>query len=63
MGNWKLGIMIFGILAALGFHVRADYLTTPIQGKAAGELSSEMANSMGHLFLPSFLKHLINPMN
>lgn len=37
LSNWKLGLMIFGMLAALGFHVWADYLTTPIQGKVWAE--------------------------
>lgn len=61
MGNWKLGLMIFGILAALGLHVWADYLTTPIQGKGAGELSSEMADSIGSSISAIFLEAFDKP--
>ncbi|MYL55891.1 hypothetical protein GLW20_00015 [Virgibacillus halodenitrificans] len=53
--------MIFGILAALGFHVWADYLTTPIQGKDAGELSSEMADSIGSSIFAVFLEAFDKP--
>jgi hypothetical protein len=60
MSNWKLGLMICGLLAALGFHVWADYLTNPIEGKGAGELSSEMAesikSSVSAIFLEAFDK-------
>jgi hypothetical protein len=61
MGNWKLGLMIFGMLAALGFHIWADYLTTPIQGKGAGELSSEMADSIGSSISAIFLEAFDKP--
>lgn len=61
MGNWKLGLMIFGMLAALGFHVWADYLTIPIQGKVAGELSSEMADSLGSSISAIFLEAFDKP--
>jgi hypothetical protein len=60
MSSWKLGLMVIGVLAALGFHVWADYLTNPIEGRSAGELSSEMAesieSSISAIFLEAFEK-------
>lgn len=61
MGNWKLGLMIFGMLAALGFHIWADYLTAPIQGKGAGDLSSEMVDTLGSSISAIFLEAFEQP--
>jgi hypothetical protein len=46
MSNWRLGFMVLGVVVAMGFHLWADYLTNPIEGRSAGELSSEMAESI-----------------
>jgi len=61
MGNWKLLFMILGVMVALGFHVWADYLTTPIQGKGAGALSSEVADSIGSTISAIFLEAFDKP--
>jgi hypothetical protein len=61
MSDWKLVVMIVAILAALGLHVWADYLTTPIQGKGAGELTSEMVESIGSSISAIFLEAFDKP--
>ncbi|MDN4608085.1 hypothetical protein [Sporosarcina highlanderae] len=61
MSDRKYGLMFGAILVALGFHMWADYLTIPLQGRAAGELTSEVLGQITSSFAAIFLSVIDKP--
>ena len=61
MSDSKMFLMSIAIVVALSLHTWADHLTKPIQGKNAGDLSSEMMDSIGSTISAFFLSVFDKP--
>jgi hypothetical protein len=57
----KVLLQTLGISIAVGFYIWANYLTKPIMGKSATELSSDMANRISSSIAAMFKDALDQP--